>query len=345
MSDDKKNIILIDWFAMSFRQEGITPFDIIEHIGIMENIPFRELPGRYCYKHRLSFGHINIYYDHYKADCNFPMLEMSGQGCREFETFSKKSFDDLFEMAKDEKNYHITRLDVAYDDHSGILDIKKIMLDGHMMNFVSRCEIIDLHERITKQKHLRGYSIMTGTKSSDIYMRIYDKAIERGFDDGRHWIRCELVLKQQRAVEFIKNPQPIGEKFRGVIHNYFRFVTPNKNDTHKDRWSMRKYWSDFLGDAEKIKLYTPKDIDYNLSRLGGYIFGQAGNSIETYIHCVGVPVFLEELLSRNSKLNPKQKHVVNECKLLFEAGEPISFDTVRKIQSDYDNRYKQLVTA
>ncbi|MBR5090797.1 MAG: replication initiation factor domain-containing protein [Ruminiclostridium sp.] len=335
-----ENIILIDWFAMSYRKRGTTPFDVIRSLKLKEDIEFKAFPGRYMYRDRLSFGNIHIYYNNINADQDFPMLEMSGQGCREFETFSEISFDDLFELAKDTENYHVTRLDIAYDDHTGILDINQIEQDYRARNWVSnstkgRITVDVSREKNSDGRYIEGISVMTGTKSSDMYMRIYDKAIERGIKDGRHWVRCELVLKQDRAVTFIRNTEPIGQKFRGVIHNYFRFLTPSKKDSNRRRWEMRPYWKKFLENAGKISVYTPKDIDYNLSRLTKYVFKQAGNSIDTYIRCVGVFRFFDDLIKRSTKLNPKQKYLIEQCRLLYEQGQQIDEATIDRISRSF----------
>lgn len=331
------NIILVDWFAMSYRQRGTTVHDVIRSLKFKDQykdeIVFRQYPGRYMYRDRLSFGNIHIYYNNINSDEDYPMLEMSGQGCREFETFSSITFDDLFELAKDTKNYHITRLDVAYDDHNGIFEIERIEKDYRARNWVSN----STKGRITVDisRSIDGISVMTGTKSSDMYMRIYDKAIERGYKDGRHWVRCELVLKQDRAVQFIKNREEIGKKFRGVIHNYFRFVQPKKTDTNKRRWEMREYWKRFLENAEKISVFTRKDIDYNLSRLNRYVLGQAGNSIDTYIKCVGLIRFLDDLVKRESRLNPKQKYLIEQSKLLIEQGKPVDEAVIEELSYNF----------
>lgn len=318
---------------MTFRAEGITPYDIIEMLDFKQQLDFKELPGRYYYRNRLSFGNIHIYYNHCVKEQDYPLLEMSGQGCREFETFSNLTFDNLFNLAKDTKKYHMVRLDIAYDDHIGIFDIRHIVKDYFERNWVSHSVKGELTDSISR--NLDGFSIMTGKKSSDIYMRIYDKAIERGYKDGRHWIRCELVLKQDRAVNFILCPEPLGTKFRGVIHNYFRFVTPSKKDVNKRRWKTSKYWQNFLNNAEKISVYTPKDIDYNLSRLNRYVFGQAGNSIDTYIKCVGLVGFLDDLIKRSSRLNPKQKYLIEQSKALIEMNEPVTEDILEILQEGF----------
>ncbi len=328
-----ENCILVDWFAMTFRQKGITPHDIIKMLGLREDVKFIEFPGRYYYHKRLSFGNIHIYYNHAVDEQDYPMLELTGQGCREFESFSSMSFDNLFALAQDTKNYHMSRLDIAYDDHTGIFDIKKIMWDGFNNNYVSKSSILSLHDE--KRAHLDGFSMMTGSKSSDMYMRIYDKARERGFCDGRHWVRCELVLKQDRATNFILNPEPLGVKYRGVIKNYFRFVSPNKNDMNKRRWQTRRYWRNFLDNVEPISVYSKKEIDYNISRLQRYVFHQSGNSVDTYIRCVGLSVFFEKLLKRDTKLTPRQKLLIEQCQALYEQGEEITEETILKLLSIY----------
>lgn len=333
MSD---NLILIDWFAMSFRAPGVSISDIIKLLDFKQELKFEHLNGRYLYRDRLSFGGINIYYNNVNKDQDYPMLEMTGQGCREFETYSRITFDDLFKLAKDELNYHMTRLDIAYDDHKGILDIDLIERDYRVRNWVSRSRRGRITIDMSKEKnddgdYIEGVSVMTGTKASDMYMRIYDKAVERGFKDGRHWVRCELVLKQDRAVQFLKRSEPIGEKFRGVIAGYFRFIDPQSSDSNRSRVKMRDYWAEFLDNAAKISVYSRKDIDYNLGRVQHYVIHQAGNSIDTYIKIVGIVKFLDDLFKRHTKLTPHQKHLINQCKSAYNNGEKVDPELLQAI--------------
>ena len=51
-------------------------------------------------------------------------LEMSGQGCRAFESFGTGNYEALFQEVLDNPSeMNLTRLDVAFDDHGGLLDI------------------------------------------------------------------------------------------------------------------------------------------------------------------------------------------------------------------------------
>ena len=70
----------------------------------------------------------------------------------------------------------------------------------------------------------------------------------------------------------------------------------------------------FLLSVEKISLYTPKGVEYNLTKLERYLFNQAGNSIDTYIQCVGFQKFREMLKHRDSLLNANQQALIDEYK-------------------------------
>ena len=59
-----------------------------------------------------------------------------------------------------------------------------------------------------------------------------------------------------------------------------------------------------------------KGVEYNLTKLERYAFQQAGNSIDTYIQCVGELKFREMLKHRDSFLNANQQALINECKQL-----------------------------
>jgi hypothetical protein len=87
---------------------------------------------------------------------------------------------------------------------------------------------------------------------------------------------------------------------------------------------MRKYWSKFLNNVEPISLYTKKTVDYNLSRLGNFVFKQAGNSIDTYIKCQGLIKFLGELLKRETRLNAHQRDLIRQYVAQMQDNEPFN---------------------
>lgn len=310
-----KNIILYDWFAMTSKVDSVE--SLLNQLGLKTSLPFKETKGFYGYRSRLKFDGISIYYDYCYKDTDYPLLELTGQGCRDFETYTDGNWGRLFQLALDTDNYHVTRLDVAYDDHEGILDINKIVRKTEKRHFVSRSQVGTITNSFDRDND--AYSVMYGGRSSELYCRIYDKALERGYSDGRHWVRCETVFKGDRAYNFIKNDDPIGAKYCGVLKNYIRFVEPNENDSNKRRWNVSKWWDKFLGDCKRISVCSPKTVDYNLSRVGRYVFHQAGNCVDTYIQCVGIIQFLNELKVRDTVLTPHQKRLIDEYKARIAA--------------------------
>jgi len=102
-----------------------------------------------------------------------PWTEMSGQGCWDFEdlTTLPDKWENIFQFIHG-SSLHITRLDAAYDDHTGILDIERIASDVHAQRYVS-CMI---WWKVTRSS--QGVSCQVGNPKSKVLVRIYDKAAE-----------------------------------------------------------------------------------------------------------------------------------------------------------------------
>lgn len=139
-----KNIILYDWFAMTSKVDSVE--SLLNQLGLKTSLPFKETKGFYGYRSRLKFDGISIYYDYCYKDTDYPLLELTGQGCRDYETYTDGNWGRLFQLALDTDNYHVTRLDVAYDDHEGILDINKIVRKTEKRHFVSRSQVGTIYE-------------------------------------------------------------------------------------------------------------------------------------------------------------------------------------------------------
>lgn len=285
--------------------------EIIEMLGL-EEVVWETVKGAHGYKQRLYWNCISIHYD--GNDDMGVWLELTGQGCRAFETYGNGDYEALFrEVLANPGEMKLTRLDVAYDDISdennvGILDIMQLCDDTRDQSFISR---FGEYQVIYGSK---GNSINHGSMKSEIFVRIYDKAMERGFTDGRHWIRVEIQLRRDRALAFVKQPGSIGQKFAGVLLNYLRYIEqPEEADTNRWRWPMKCYWEQLIQSAEKIKLYEKPGTEYNLGNLDSLVFSQIGGAIHTALTIYGDDLFKEKLqYQRPAQLNPKYKRLLAE---------------------------------
>jgi len=287
-----ENLILFDWLSFSVKKENEL-WDVIKMLGL-QKAEWTQIYGFYGYKNRMYNGGISIMYDG-TEDMGF-LVEMSGQGCRTFETIGNGDYEKVFNYIKSKPDIvNITRLDIAFDDHTGIFNIDRLYRDTDERNFISRSEC---HEIV---KGSKGISITHGRKASNTLIRIYDKAKERGYEDGEHWIRLELQLRHENAFGFIKNETPINERFLGVVYNYLRYVVPKKDDINTRRWPNTPYWNRFLAGASKIRIYSKPGIEYNEYRLHHYVVEQAGNSANVYREIYGDNKYLEELDKRRAE--------------------------------------------
>lgn len=315
-----ENLILIDWLSFSIRridqqnETYYTLIDILELLGLsdFENL-FESCNGFYGYKERIYYGGISIHTNNPNTDTY--LIEMSGKGCRTFETYSKSDFTSLFLFLYHFKHIcNVTRLDIAYDDFGGLL--QKDVILKHITSRFYITKFKSIYSEISYTAD--DWTLYFGSKKSDVMFRLYDKAAERDCKDKiPHWLRWEIQLRDDFAREFlnkiIAEDLNIGAIFKGVLYNYLRFCKETK-DTNKQRWKLAKWYADFLGSVAKIKLWTPCDVDYNFQRLQDYIQINCGNAIDAFIKIKGIDYLQKVITARPTKANPKYLRLINESK-------------------------------
>lgn len=313
-----ENLILIDWCSFTLRlYDEVNDFrydltDVCQILGLTEYMEqFEHLKGFYGYKERFYFGGINIHYDN--ENSNTVWVEMSGKGCRTFETYSTSDFTYLFNFFNVNKHIiNVTRIDVAYDDFNHVLDKNTLVFHVSKGFYISRFKSIYSEISYTAD----DWTLYFGSKKSDCMFRIYDKSAERDVKDKiPHWLRFEIQLRDDRAVEFINqvvnNDLNIGRIFKGVCHNYIRFCKETK-DSNKQRWKTAEWYSDFLENVDKISIWTKCDLDYNFERLHNYIQVNCGNAIDAYIKIKGIDGLEKTINARPTKPSEKYIRLVND---------------------------------
>ena len=201
--------------ALSFTSKIHSTKEIIEALGL-ENASWQVVKGSHGYRDRLYFDYISIHYN--GTDEMGIWCELTGQGCRTFETLGNGNYDAIFaEILSEPEGMNITRLDVAFDDHDGILDLALIAIDTKEQNYISRFKDWQIIEGN------KDFSINHGSMKSEIFIRIYDKALERGYTDGRHWVRVELQMRRDRARKYIEIGKDSGATFSSVLNTYLRY--------------------------------------------------------------------------------------------------------------------------
>lgn len=295
------NNILIDWFSVTFKNFSLSD---IQYILGLSSASWQESNGVRGYARKLWYEGINLHFGGEFHDDIW--LEMSGTGCRTYESYGANCWPALIDTALHDG--HITRCDVAYDDTAGLLDIDIIYFDTFKGDYVSKAKAFDL------RYSNKGKTIYIGSESSDVLIRIYDKAAERNCDEGTHWVRVELQLRDDRAAQFLSQSGDIGSVYSGVMANYLRYIDDDGSDSNRWRLPIKKYWSDFLCDADRIKLWIAPGTDYNIMHCEDFVFRQAGSAVFTLLCAYGDEKFFTRLNElRPKQLNPKYEKILRDC--------------------------------
>lgn len=330
------NIFLIDWLTVTF--QDLSPDMVKSILGLSSENWVTQQKFHNGYPCDTFFGNIHIWYgaddpayyqDSYndngclvtaamKARDNMGVcLNLSGQGCRAFEQYSDVGWFNLFEVIQTH-NGHVTRLDLAYDDHMGVIDIRRFAYDIKSRNYRSKSKWAEVLWSDDQLQDLEGLSVYVGKRSSDVLIRVYDKAAERGFKD-QHWIRVELQLRRDRAgaaLDQILAREGIGSVAAGVLRNYLTVCVPS-NDTNKSRWPVAYYWERVVGQMETIRLWAAPGEPYNFHKTEVHLIEQYCQFLLTFRQIHG-PASGTELLYAaarqhgNKPLKKKYQNVINE---------------------------------
>lgn len=305
---EANNCFLIDWFTVSFKGADVGFIKWL--IGLDgADIPWEEVtkfrngyPAHYIWNGiTISYGADDpqFYKDPSKVRYDMGVcLNFSGTGCRTFESYGHGDWMRIFRFifrdpyGGDFSNLYyreckkiipnITRLDIAYDDHTGILNMQRLLIDVAERNFRAKAKYTERTISDDISKDLHGTSLYFGSDSSPVLIRIYDKAAERGFKPSeKHWIRVEMQLRDERAKVFgamFVDQQHLGRVASGVLRNYLQFVVPS-DDPNKARWKVTDYWNQFLLGMEKISLWITPGEPYNFAKTEYWLAKQYGQAI------------------------------------------------------------------
>ena len=310
--ETKDNIILIDWITFTSRIWSVE--QIKSSLGLLEaNWTLAEY-GRYGYKRREVFNGVSILYDgRENADGQDDMgicIECSGQGCRALESFGHIEWLSFLAFVMAEENeFKITRLDLAYDDHTGILDKLELKIDTDEHNYRSKFRTWEI------RYGSKGFSIYHGSKQSQVMIRIYDKAAERGLLDGTHWIRVEIQMRDENAAGAIRaylEKQDLGAVYGGMLATYLVYLEPSDTDTNISRWQPTAYWDKLIQGASRIHIAAAPGVDYNVFHLERFLRDTAGGGLKTWIDIFGLESLPELLRKRKSRINPKHQLLLDQ---------------------------------
>lgn len=305
---------LIDWVQVTLR----TVEDVHEAFEVLnvEKCKFIEMEqGLYGYKRHLKFGHISVLYE---GGLNAGIhIQMSGQGCREYEAYNDWN---TFILKCFEKNANFTRLDIAVDEIRYNDDKPYFKVSTLVRKTEDNC----VSSRFHSARHIRtikitggesaGHTVYFGSPASDLQIRFYEKDKERLAASKElevnltTWNRTEIQSRNERAnaiALYLLNSYDLGYIVKGVLSNYINFLIKG-NCQNKARWKKCEWWTSFLNDTEKLKL-TLIASDKTIEKTISWIDKQVSTSLAMLVLAYGSDDFLKDLIiDATSKLTDFQ---------------------------------------
>ena len=180
-------------------------------------------------------------------------------------------FEKYQEVAKfvNLKQGHFGRIDVAFDDREGVVDIPTLhqaVLKGQCVARFKKFRLIaggDVDSGADE-----GKTLALGSRQSDSYLRIYDKAAEqraKGHEVEGPWIRYEMEWKDERAHAVACCLAVVTkESFQKFVVGAFRSTVDFRACYREDDPKFRCYapllpwWAKLTAGMEKARLVIAK---------------------------------------------------------------------------------------
>nr|WP_318248389.1 replication initiation factor domain-containing protein [Bacillus pumilus] len=264
-------VSMVDYIRVSFKTHDVD--DIIENIlHINRDFMTEKQTGFYGYVGTWEMDMIKVFYSA-EGDDRGTLIELSGKGCRQFESFlecRQKTWFDFFQECL-ERNGNFTRLDIAIDDKKTYFSIPHLLRKAQKGLCVSRFRKSDYNGSFDLiDGRIGGTTMYFGSKKSDAYLCFYQKGYEQAArfnipdDEIENWNRYEIRLKNDRAksaVDALIHERNMTYIALRVIANYIRFVDAHE-ENNRESWKTSKFWEKFIGDVEKLQLYTKPETDF-----------------------------------------------------------------------------------
>ncbi|MDC2930076.1 MobT family relaxase [Clostridioides difficile] len=261
------------------------------------------------------------------------LIELKGQGCRQFENFLLAQHRSWYDFLLDAllAGGVMKRMDLAINDMTGILDIKELTNKCNNEECISVFRSFKSYrsgELVRKNEKIgMGNTLYIGSLKSEVYFCIYEKDYEQyikldiPIDEAKIKNRFEIRLKNERAyhaaVDLLANRDAEKTAF-SIINRYIRFVDKNK-DKGRSEWKTNEHWNYFIGEGrEKLKLTTSPE-PYNINKTLNWLSRQVAPTLKIIkkLDNLNNTTLIEDLI-KYANLTDRHKKIIEQNSVNIE---------------------------
>lgn len=333
-----QNAVCIDWLRFSFPVESFQP--VMALCGV--SISLEEWQQKSSYRKKFvtyflegcllasdSLPRVDLV-DDGKVRRDLPtlpadgsarfILDFSGNGLGHF--FAANSFLSPEKLVHQFYEWGGTcnRLDIAFDDYRGHLDIyhmDKRLRRGDAV--VTRWRQAALLDSFAIGDGDRGETLYIGDRKSESFARVYNKRAQelaRGADPvglPASWVRFELELKRARADSVLKAALADGWTptfFLGFLRSLIDFKRKDGEDENISRREPARWWARFLGEVGKRPVRIPQPVQ-SIERIKEWVGYAVSPSLALLLqHYEGDVTWLYDLIKEGADRLPPDKLIL-----------------------------------
>jgi hypothetical protein len=210
------------------------------------------------------------------------------------------------------RGWSVSRVDLAVDDRSGEVPMDRIADQLKAGLYTSRLRSVPCRSASlgpVKDKDL----ISIGSRTSDSYLRIYDKRLERlargvaAVDLPASWVRFEWEFKGAAAgaLAVLLAAGDMGA-VREVLMGYLAFRDAGE-DSNRSRWAVSAWWRELLGTALRRPLGIAKKVA-TLADLRAWLHRQVAPALACLVGAEGGSVDSVYALLRSGSDRLRDRH-------------------------------------
>lgn len=229
-----------DWVRIRFRTND---WELIarEYLGIHPDLFIYKHTGKFGYVACYVFGTIQIL-ESKKGDNRGVLVELTGQGCRNFEAILEErgeTWKDFFRRCKQFGDMSHRRIDYCLDDKVRIVSIPELIKKVEKGHFKTKFRSTrSISEQQLKEEKDSGATLYLGSRQGTIHFAFYEKDYEQAkklkepIENMEVKNRYEVRLMNERADKFIEeylDRSDCSLVIRSILDQYVTFYDYDKN--------------------------------------------------------------------------------------------------------------------
>ena len=255
------------------------------------------------------------------------LLELKGRGCRQFENFllvQTRSWYDFFIDALAVGGV-MKRIDLAINDHTGILNIPDLIEQCQGEECISLFRSFKSYQTgelvRRNEKEDMGSTLYIGSVKSEVYFCVYEKDYEQYIklgippEDADIKNRFEIRLKNDRALFAIRDlikSRNVERTTFSIINRYVRFAIKEEKK-RRSQWRLQEQWAWFIGENRQELRLTTKPEPYTLERTFRWLGRQVAPTLKmgTMLDIINNTTKIKDMVDK-AELSGRHKKIIEQ---------------------------------